>query len=65
MVVSFSQRATVLVLYGACLFFGTLAFLVSTEPPMRALLIGAGGLALLGVLFAFMMYVRRKYQISG
>ena len=57
-----SQHWTLLVLYSACLFFGTLGFLVSSEPPERALLIGLGGLALLGGLFLFMMYVRRKYQ---
>ncbi|MEP7290506.1 MAG: MraY family glycosyltransferase [Chloroflexota bacterium] len=65
MSLGFSQRGTVLVLYGACLFFGTLAFLVSTEPPQRALLIGLGGLALLALLFGFMMYVRRKYQLGN
>lgn len=61
----FSQRWTLLILYSACLFFGTLAFFVSTEPPQRALIIGIGGLALMGVLFAFMMYVRRKYQLGA
>jgi UDP-GlcNAc:undecaprenyl-phosphate/decaprenyl-phosphate GlcNAc-1-phosphate transferase len=64
MSLGFSQRWTVLVLYSACIFFGILAFLVSTEPPQRALLIGLGGLALLGVLFLFMMYARRKYQLQ-
>jgi UDP-GlcNAc:undecaprenyl-phosphate GlcNAc-1-phosphate transferase len=60
-----SQRWTLFVLYSACLFFGTLGFLVGSEPPDRALLIGLGGLALLAVLFVFMMYVRRKYQLAG
>ncbi len=59
-----SQRWTLFVLYGACLFFGTLGFLVGSAPPDRALLIGLGGLALLAVLFLFMMYVRRKYQLA-
>jgi hypothetical protein len=52
------------VLYSGCLFFGALGFLVSTAPPEQALLIGLGGLALLGILFAGMMYVRRKYQLA-
>lgn len=64
MSIGFSQRWTVIILYSACIFFGTLAFFVSTEPPMRALVIGIGGLVLLGVLFLFMMYVRRKYQLA-
>ena len=59
-----SQRWTLFVLYSACLFFGALGFLVSSAPPDRALLIGLGGLALLGVLFIFMMLVRRKYQLG-
>ncbi len=57
-----SQRWTLFVLYGACLFFGTLGFLVSTEPADRALLIGLGGLALMVILFGSMMFVRQKYQ---
>ena len=60
-----SQRWTVLVLYGGCIFFGILAFLVSTEEPRRALVLGLGGLTLLAALFAFMMYVRRRYQLGG
>ncbi len=59
-----SQRWTVMILYAACIFFGTLAYFVSTEAPQRALVIGVGGLALLGLLFVFMMYVRRKYQLK-
>ena len=60
-----SQRWTLFVLYSACLFFGTLGVLVTIAPPDRALWIGLSGLALLGVLFIFMMFVRRKYQLSG
>ncbi len=60
-----SQRWTLFVLYGACLFFGTLGFLVSIETPDRALLIGLSGLALLGILFVLMMWVRRKYQLGA
>jgi hypothetical protein len=53
------------VLYSACLFFGTLGVLVTIAPPDRALWIGLSGLALLGVLFIFMMFVRRKVQLSA
>lgn len=59
-----SQRWTLFALYGGCLFFGTLGFLVGSEPPDRALLIGLGGLVLLAALFVFMMYVRQKYQLG-
>lgn len=59
-----SQRKTIFVLYGACLFFGTLGFLVSIEPPNHALLLGLAGLALLGILFVLMMAIRRKYQLK-
>ena len=60
-----SQRWTLFVLYSACLFFGTLGVLVTVAPPDRALWIGLSGLGLLGALFLFMMFVRRKYQLSG
>ena len=59
-----SQRWTLFVLYSACLFFGTLGVLVTVAPPDRALWIGLSGLTLLGALFLFMMYVRRKYQLG-
>jgi UDP-GlcNAc:undecaprenyl-phosphate GlcNAc-1-phosphate transferase len=59
-----SQRKTIFVLYGGCLFFGALGFLVSIEPPDRALVLGISGLALLGILFVLMMAIRRKYQLS-
>ncbi len=60
-----SQRWTLFVLYSACLFFGTLGVLVTVAPPDRALWIGLSGLGLLGALFIFMMFVRRKYQLSS
>ncbi len=59
-----SQRWTLFVLYGACLFFGMLGFMVSVAPPDRALLIGVSGLVLMGILFVLMMWVRRKYQLA-
>ena len=59
-----SQRKTIFILYGACLFFGALGFLVSIEPPNHALLLGLAGLALLALLFVLMMAIRRKYQLK-
>ncbi len=60
-----SARWTLLVIYAGCVFFGTLGFLVSVEPPDRALLIGVSGLALMGILFGLMMWLRRKYQFTA
>ncbi|HLU08144.1 MAG TPA: MraY family glycosyltransferase [Oceanobacillus sp.] len=59
-----SQRKTIFILYSACLFFGTLGFLVSIEPPDHALLLGIAGLVLMGILFVLMMAIRRKYQLK-
>jgi UDP-GlcNAc:undecaprenyl-phosphate GlcNAc-1-phosphate transferase len=60
-----SQRWTLVVLYGACGFFGLLGLLVSSLPPDQALGFGALGLGLLAVLFVLMMAVRQKYQLGG
>jgi UDP-GlcNAc:undecaprenyl-phosphate GlcNAc-1-phosphate transferase len=64
MSIGLSQRKTIFILYGACVFFGTLGFLVSIEPPDRALLLGIAGLVLLGFLFVLMMAIRQKYQLG-
>lgn len=60
-----SQRWTLFVLYGACLFFGALGVAVSVLPPDTALIVGGGGLALLGAAFLLMMFIRRKYQLQS
>jgi len=60
-----SQRWTLFVLYGACLFFGALGVLVSVLPPETALITGGIGLALLATAFIFMMFIRRKYQLQS
>lgn len=65
MSIGLSQRWTLFVLYGACLFFGMVAFAVSVETPERALVIGLAGLALLGLLFISMMIVRRRFQLRS
>lgn len=59
-----SQRKTLLVLYGACVFFGLLGFLVSAAPTDAAYRLGIAGLALLAALYVAMMAVRRKYQLG-
>ena len=59
-----SQRQTLFVLYGACLFFGALGVIVSVASPSTALLIGVFGLGLLAAAFVMMMFIRRKYQLG-
>ena len=59
-----SQRQTLLVLYGACVFFGALGYIVSVAPTGIAFRVGVAGLVLLAVLYAVMMAIRRKYQLG-
>jgi UDP-GlcNAc:undecaprenyl-phosphate/decaprenyl-phosphate GlcNAc-1-phosphate transferase len=61
----FSQRQTLFILYSFCALFGLLGLVVSAAPPDIALWVGAAGLGLMGVLFVLMMWIRRKYQLSG
>jgi UDP-GlcNAc:undecaprenyl-phosphate GlcNAc-1-phosphate transferase len=58
-----SQRKTLLVLYALCALLGGVGLIVSVVPPSLALIVGLVTFALLGVLFAFMMWVRRRYQL--
>jgi len=60
----FSARMTLLILYTACLLFGSLGILISTYPDITAWLIGVGSLILLGTLFVLMMYIRWHFQLS-
>lgn len=59
-----SQRQTLLILYGACAYFGLMALVVSAAPPDVALGVGLANLALLGLLFVVMMIVRRRFQLN-
>ncbi len=59
-----SQRQTLLVLYSACAYFGLVGLLVSTLPPLAALLVGGAHFALLGGLFLLMMWIRKRYQLG-
>lgn len=65
MSIGFSQRQTIFILYGACLLFGLLGLVVSAAPADIAWNVGLVGLALLAFLFLLMMWIRRKYQLSG
>ncbi len=60
----FSARMTLLILYTACLLFGSLGILISTYPDITAWLIGVGSLILLGTLFVLMMYIRWHFQLA-
>lgn len=57
-----SQRQTLLVLYAACIFFGSLALGASLSPPDTAILIELSGLVLLMIAFIFMIWVRQNFQ---
>ncbi len=60
MSIGFSQRQTLFILYGACIFFGAWALLISAVPATIAWIMGILSIILLGVLFVFMMWLRRR-----
>ncbi len=60
----FSARMTLLILYSACLLFGSLGILISTYPDVTGWFIGVGGLILIGILFILMSYFRQRFQLS-
>ncbi len=62
MSIGFSQRQTLLILYGACILFGTIGMLVGAAPPDIALRVGVAGLLFLLGLFLLMMWIRVHYQ---
>lgn len=64
MSLGFSQRQTLLLLTLAAGVFGLLGLLVSATPPEVALRLAVFGVALLALAFAFMMWVRRRYQLQ-
>lgn len=59
-----SQRQTLGLLYGFCIFFGTLGLLVSAAPPAVAFRVGIAGFVLLALLFGLMFYLRRRFQAA-
>ena len=58
-----SQRGALLVLYGACGFFGFIGLMMGGLPTDTAWIVGILSISLLGVLFLTMMWVRRKFQL--
>ncbi len=63
MALGFSQRMTLLLLYGFCMLFGAIGLIVTTAPPERALSIGVFGLLVMVVVFGLLMVIRRRYQL--
>ncbi|MEL6408494.1 MAG: MraY family glycosyltransferase [Chloroflexota bacterium] len=62
MALGFNARQTLLILYGACLLFGGIGFLVSIVPAMYGFRIGVFALVVLGLLWLSMWWIRAKYQ---
>ncbi len=60
--VGFGDRQILFLLYGLCVLFGAMAWIVSASPPMIATQIGLFGVALMFVVFALFMWIRRRYQ---
>ena len=60
--VGLSQRQTLLLLYLFSLAFGAAAVFVSQAQPAEALLIGGLALILLGLIFAALVLIRRRYR---
>lgn len=65
MALGFSQRMTLLLLYGFCMLFGTIGLIVTTAPPETALSIGIFGLLVMAVVFGLLMIIRRRYQLHS
>lgn len=60
-----SQRATLFILYCACLFFGAMGLLISRTSTSVAWWVGFTSLVVLGILFVLMMWIRRQYQLQS
>ena len=60
--IGFSERKTLFLLYGMCLLFGGIGFLVSATPPDMAFQIGIFGLGVLLGLYGLMFWIRERYQ---
>jgi UDP-GlcNAc:undecaprenyl-phosphate GlcNAc-1-phosphate transferase len=58
-----SQRSTLITLYTACIFFGTIGLAMGQMSTDDAWRIGIISIAVLGILFIAMMIIRRKYQV--
>ncbi|MDX2161510.1 MAG: MraY family glycosyltransferase [bacterium] len=57
-----SQRQTLFILYGLAILFGTFGLAVSLLPPHTALIMGAAGLAGMGIMFGVMMALWQAHK---
>src|SRR5690606_13881126 len=62
MSLGFSQRGTLVLIYGACTLFGTIALLVSAAPASEALKLTIFGIVLLLALAVLMVWIRQRFQ---
>jgi UDP-GlcNAc:undecaprenyl-phosphate/decaprenyl-phosphate GlcNAc-1-phosphate transferase len=62
MSIGLKQRATLLVLYGACVFFGMVGLVISGAPSEVAWRAGITSVVLLAMFYALMMWIRHRYQ---
>jgi UDP-GlcNAc:undecaprenyl-phosphate/decaprenyl-phosphate GlcNAc-1-phosphate transferase len=60
--VGFDARKTLFILYGMCILFGGIGFLVSATPPYLAFRLGVFGIGVLLMLWAAMWWLRARYQ---
>jgi len=60
--IGFNARQTLFILYGMCLLFGGVGFLVSIVPSIYGFAIGAFSLTVLVLLWLGMWWIRAKYQ---
>ena len=58
----FNARQTLFILYGMCLLFGGLGYIVSAVPANSALVVGTVSLIVLFLLWVSMWWVRANYQ---
>ena len=64
MSVGFSQRQTLLILYSFSLLFGVAAVAISQLDAAQARVVGAVGLAVMGLFFCLLIFIRHRYQTS-
>ncbi|MFQ3659533.1 MAG: MraY family glycosyltransferase [Anaerolineae bacterium] len=62
MALGFSQRVTILIIYGGCVVYGALGLLISHLSPEAAGWVGAFSLSLLGILAIVMVWIRERVQ---
>lgn len=63
--VGFKARQTLFILYGMCLLFGGIGFLVSAVPASYGMTIGTFGIGVMVSLWLLMWWIRAKFQKEG